>query len=357
MELGIVEGFYGRPWSWPARTETIRVLAGYGYRHHLYAPKADHALRSQWREALTDNWLIQVDAHRQACQLCGISFGLGLSLQAFDASCAADRIRLRALMRQLQPLQLDALAVLFDDPVDKTAQAPEDQAALVLEIASLAPDTSLSVCPTWYSDDPLLDQVYGPRPSAYLSRLAAPLDQSIKLFWAGRKICAHGYTRNELEAVAAQIGRLPTLWDNYPVNDGPKMSPFLHLLPAPGRDPEVLGEVISAHFVNPAMQPVLTRIPAIALAMQYRLRGATKTTVQPIDAARAVVGDALARQLVHDIEWLQFKGITQLSQQVADKDILIETYRRFDHPAAKEILQWLDGYWADPLISIDTQPD
>ncbi len=115
--------------------------------------------------------------------------------------------------------------------------------------------------------------------------------------------------------------------------------------------------MISAHFVNPAMQPVLTRIPAIALAMQYRLRGATKTTVQPIDAARAVVGDALARQLVHDIEWLQFKGITQLSQQVADKDILIETYRRFDHPAAKEILQWLDGYWADPLISIDTQPD
>ena len=48
--LGIIEGFFGRPWSWPERAAAIRFLRPYGYGFYLYAPKADPYLRRRWQE-------------------------------------------------------------------------------------------------------------------------------------------------------------------------------------------------------------------------------------------------------------------------------------------------------------------
>ena len=50
IELGIVEGFYGRPWTAAERHDTIAFLARHGYRFHIYAPKADPYLRRRWQE-------------------------------------------------------------------------------------------------------------------------------------------------------------------------------------------------------------------------------------------------------------------------------------------------------------------
>ncbi|MDQ3082261.1 MAG: protein O-GlcNAcase, partial [Gemmatimonadota bacterium] len=33
-ELGIIEGFYGKPWTWESRKETVSFLAPYGYRFY-----------------------------------------------------------------------------------------------------------------------------------------------------------------------------------------------------------------------------------------------------------------------------------------------------------------------------------
>lgn len=355
MELGIIEGFYGRPWSWPARTETIVALSRQGYRWHLYAPKADHALRSGWRNSLTADWLANVSAHQSACQQHGVSFGVGLSLQAFDRNSPADRSHLHARLRQLDELRIESIAVLFDDPIDRSATSPEEQSALVMEIAAASSAARLWVCPTWYADDGLLDQIYGARPHNYLSRLCQSLDSSIGVFWAGSKICADGYGPDELDRVAAQMHRLPTLWDNYPVNDGPLMSPYLHLSPAKARHPAVLNSRIAAHFVNPALQPVLTRIPAIALAQQYRGPVTTDPAVQFMGAACEVMDDVLARQLLRDLNDLETRGLPKLDEELADKNILREIYRSFEHLAAAEIVAWLDGYWTEPSLSVDTQ--
>ena len=50
MNIGIIEGFYGRPWSFDARVETITSLLPHGYRFYIYAPKSDAHLRRRWRE-------------------------------------------------------------------------------------------------------------------------------------------------------------------------------------------------------------------------------------------------------------------------------------------------------------------
>jgi hypothetical protein len=47
-----------------------------------------------------------------------------------------------------------------------------------------------------------------------------------------------------------KIGRHPFLWDNYPVNDGQRMSRHLHIRGFTGRSPEIWRH-IAAHGINP----------------------------------------------------------------------------------------------------------
>src|SRR5262245_57197489 len=78
-ELGIIEGFYGRRWSWAAKTEVATRVAGHGYRFYIYAPKADGFLRKRWLESHPrdmDENLRQLSAH---CRSQGVRFGVGLS--------------------------------------------------------------------------------------------------------------------------------------------------------------------------------------------------------------------------------------------------------------------------------------
>ena len=78
-ELGVIEGFYGKPWSWEEREATVRFLAAYGYRFYLYAPKADPYLRRQWQDDHPVEIAARLKTLAAACQVAGVRFGVGLS--------------------------------------------------------------------------------------------------------------------------------------------------------------------------------------------------------------------------------------------------------------------------------------
>src|ERR1700694_2251906 len=46
---GVVEGFYGAPWTHDARLEVMSFLAGRGMNAYAYAPKDDARHRAEWR--------------------------------------------------------------------------------------------------------------------------------------------------------------------------------------------------------------------------------------------------------------------------------------------------------------------
>jgi hyaluronoglucosaminidase len=142
-----------------------------------------------------------------------------------------------------------------------------------------------------------------------------------------------------LARVAESLGRKPTLWDNYPVNDGPNMSRHLHLRAFTGR-PSVIGPHLAAHAINPALQPNLSLIPAATLAASYR-EGATYAYMRAFrEAARACAGDALASMLETDLHALQDRGIDHLGD---DRERLRQRYAAVAHPMAVEVVRWLDG--------------
>jgi hyaluronoglucosaminidase len=351
-ELGLIEGFFGRPWSWAERAGAIRFLAPHGYRFYLYAPKADAFLRRRWREPHPEAELAELAALRELCRDAGVRFGLGLS--PFELHLDPGRgwqDALAARLAQLAALKPDDLALLFDDMRGDVPDLAERQAAIVHLAAERSGADRILCCPSYYSDDPVLDAAFGQRPPFYLEQLGRLLDPAVQILWTGEEVCSRQFSPGHLARVAGQLRRKPFLWDNYPVNDGARMAQHLHLRAFTGR-PAAIAPHIAGHGINPASQAVLSRIPALTLADSYRAGDSYEYRAAFDRAAAEVLGETLAARVAKDLLTLQDRGRDRLGERRA---ALRDRYAAFDHPAAREILAWLDGHWAVTDELVQTQ--
>ena len=351
-ELGLIEGFFGRPWSWTERREAVEFLGRRGYRFYLYAPKADVFLRRQWQEPYPSEILGELAAFGSACREAGVRFGIGLS--PFELHLHSDHGWQEAMARKLAELDragVEDLAILFDDMRGDVPDLADRQAAIVHFAAERTAAGRIICCPSYYSDDPILDSAFGERPAFYLERLGRLLDPAIHIMWTGEEVVSREYSPGHLARVAGLIGRKPFLWDNYPVNDGARMSPHLHLRAFTGR-PVAIGGRLAAHGINLASQPVLSRIPALTLVESYAAGAGYEYGAAFERAAGEVLGKALAAQVRADLLALHDRGLDRLAER---RPALRERYAAFDHPGAREIVAWLDGHWAVTDELVQTQ--
>ena len=351
-ELGLIEGFFGRPWAWEERREAAEFLAPRGFGFYLYAPKADPFLRRCWQERHPEAELAELAAFSAACRRAGLRFGIGLSpFELYLDPEPSWRPRLREKLAALAEIGFDDLAILFDDMRGDVSRLAERQAAIVGIAAEHAGAARIICCPSYYSDDPVLDRAFGARPHGYLEELGRRLDPAVEIMWTGEEVCARELSAGHLQRVSEQIGRRPFLWDNYPVNDGPRMSQHLHLRAFTGR-PQSIAPHVSAHGINLASQPVLSRIPALTLAEAYAAGKSYEYGAAFERAARTVLGEALAAQVRRDLLTLEDRGLDRMGEA---RGTLRERYSAFAHPGAREIVAWLDGRWEISGEAVQTQ--
>jgi hypothetical protein len=351
--LGTVEGFFGPPWTWGEREAVMRRLAPEGYGFHLYAPKADGYLRRRWREPHPLSEASAMSRFSAACREAGVRFGVGLSPFevhfGFDAEAKA---ALADKLAQLDAAGLDILAIFFDDMKGDLAELAGRQAEIVDFAAGRTRAGEVIVCPSYYSDDPVLDRVFGQRPAGYLRDLGRALDPAVALMWTGEEVCAREFSTGHLERVAEEMGRKPFLWDNYPVNDGPRMGQHLHLRAFTGR-PAAMADHIAGHAVNPASQATLSIIPMLTLAWSYARGEAYEYGAAFREAAGEIVGEALGDLLQRHLLLLDDAGLGGITDE--QKANLRARYAAFDHPAAREVVRWLDGGYAMTGEELQTQ--
>src|SRR5687768_15458890 len=116
VELGIIEGFYGKPWSWEARASTAAYLAPHGYDFYLYAPKADQYLRKRWQEDHPPELEARLAALSKSCADVGVRFGVGLSpYEIFRSFDGESRGALERKLAFMERIGVRDLAILFDD--------------------------------------------------------------------------------------------------------------------------------------------------------------------------------------------------------------------------------------------------
>jgi hyaluronoglucosaminidase len=352
LRLGIIDGFFGRPWSWDERRHVVETLAPHGYNFYHYAPKSDPFLRRRWMEPHPLEEASQIKSFAGFCKGLGVSFGVGLSpYEAFNDFNQTLRSAFISRVEDLVSLDITELGIFFDDMHVTLPDLAERQIEITHLARDVAPHLRINITPSFYSDDPVLERVFGTCPPNYLQDLGEGLDPDIDIYWTGEEVCAREISPGHLAKVIQLLQRKPLLWDNYPVNDGPRMSQFLHLRGFTGR-PAQNSAMLAGHAINPASQAILSCIPAITLAKSYQLGDNYCYGAEGFAASQEVLGEPLATMLRNDLLSFQDLGLSKLEARL---DALLERYRAIDHDGAREVVAWLSGDYAITGEQVQTQ--
>lgn len=347
----IIEGFYGRQWTWTQRFSLPALVAKWQYSSYIYAPKGDASLRNNWSQPFEASHRINLETLGASCHASGLSWGLGLSPVGLQASYgASEKQLLKNKIEEIQTLNPDIVWILFDDLPAGNPQLAQNQIAVVNDVKQQLPGVQLAMCPSYYSFDPILEELFGQCPDHYFSDLNAGLTQDIDLLWTGNRVISDGYTGDDCQRAAELLGRKPLIWDNYPVNDGRKTSRFLHLAPFTGRSPE-MAHWCRGHAINPMNQFHLSMLVLPTLASVYT----SKASYNPDLAFKAAIAGLpaqLADLMFRDALLFQEKGLDGIAAE--EKAELINAYRKIAHPLAAEVCEWLgEGYRFDPACLTD----
>ncbi len=351
--LGVIEGFFGACWSWPERHQLVDFLRARNFQFYLYAPKADVHLRRHWRRDWPASEARALHLLREHCGEAGVDFGLGLSpLDLCQHLEGEGRDAFTQRLRELNRYQVDILCLLFDDMRGDLPQLAETQAALVAEARAVSNAQRIILCPTYYSDDPVLERVFGQRPEHYWETLGQTLAEDVDIFWTGPQVCSQTFSRDHLQDVAQRLGRKPFLWDNYPVNDGAKMSRHLHLRPF-SEDRAQLGDLVSGHAANPMNQFHLSLLALASLPLAHRRGRHYQPEALYGELLDEICGAPLAQALLEDAALLQDEGLDGIDE--SRQRTLLEKYSALpDSGFRRELIDWLQGKYAfDPACLTD----
>src|SRR5262245_47135030 len=116
---GVIEGFYGPPWSHRERFELFDWMVAWGLNTYLYAPKDDLKHRAIWREVYSDSEAKELGLMIRGCTERKLRFVYALS-PGLDVrySDTTDREKLRQRFDQISKLGCEHSCLLFDDIPD-----------------------------------------------------------------------------------------------------------------------------------------------------------------------------------------------------------------------------------------------
>ena len=348
-KLGVIEGFYGEQWSWGERVDYAGFLKKHGFSFYIYAPKADGYLRKKWREPFPKSLEEKLAKLAGQYHSAGLEFGVGFSpyeiyLTPFDLEV---KKLLQHRLDVFNRIGVNKLGILMDDMKGDLPGLADKQIEIVNWIAARSNAKQFVFCPTYYSTDPVLEKLFGKMPDGYLEKLGKELDKKVSMFWTGEQVCSKSYSAEHLGATSAKLGRKPFLWDNYPVNDGPRMCKFLHLRPVTGR-PAEMGKWLEAHAVNPMNQAALSKIVLLTLKASYEQGEAYNPAKAFRKAADMVTCREMTLLLERDLPAFMDKGLDVLAYE--EKGALTDDYSAFlesrendTAQAAREVVGWLSG--------------
>lgn len=258
---GVVEGFYGTPWSFDARLSQIKFYGDNKLNTYIYGPKDDPYHRSpRWREAYPAQEaknimkLVQVANENMVDFVWAIHPGNDIRWTIDDRDALISKLEL------MYGLGVRAFAVFFDDISGEGTKA-EKQA----ELLNYIDDTfiqkkgdvkPLVLCPTEYNKS------WSNIEKGYLPTLGSELNKGINVMWTGDRVCID-ITEGTLDWVNPHLQRPAYIWWNFPVTDYVRD----HLLMGPvyGNDLNIADKV-SGFVANPMEHAEASKVAIYSVA-------------------------------------------------------------------------------------------
>ena len=270
---GVIEGFYGQPWSQAERFELFEWMANWGLNTYLYAPKDDLKHRAIWRELYSAAEAATLGEAIRACKQRNLRFIYALSPGLdIQYSNATDLAHLKKRFEQMLAMGCQNFALLFDDIPDR--MSAEDRARwgsfapaqchvtneMFRWTRERSPDARFLFCPTPYCGR-MAERNYGGE--NYLPTLGCELLPEIDVFWTGPEIISREITVAHVQELQTVLRRKPLIWDNLHANDYDGRR--FYCGPYAGRPPE-LRNTVSGLLVNPNNEFELNFVPLRTLA-------------------------------------------------------------------------------------------
>lgn len=215
---GVVEGFYGTPWSHEVRMSLIDTYGKYKMNTYLYGPKDDpyHSCPN-WRLPYPEKELQNIKELIAACNRNRVDFVWAIHPGQDIKWNEEDYQNLVNKFTWMYDLGVRSFAIFFDD-ISGDGTNPVKQTELLnrltKDFVEAKGDVSpLTVCPTDYSK-----LWANPTPQGSLAIYGKTLDPSIKVFWTGDVVCSD-LTKETMDWVNSRINRPAYYWWNYPVTD------------------------------------------------------------------------------------------------------------------------------------------
>jgi protein O-GlcNAcase/histone acetyltransferase len=278
---GVIEGFYGQPWSQAERFELFNWMAAWGLNTYFYAPKDDLKHRAIWREPYSRDEAASLGKLIRACKERDLYFIYALS-PGLDIrySNEADQTQLKKRFEQLLALGCRHFSLLFDDIPDRLDRADLRRwgslasaqchvtNAIFRWLRQRSPGGRFLFCPTPYCGRMAEAKLGGER---YLRTIGRELSPEIDVFWTGPEIISREITVAHVREIGNVLRRKPLIWDNLHANDYDGRRFFCG--PYAGRPP-ALRKAVSGLLSNPNCEFPLNFVPLRTLAKFVNCTGA-----------------------------------------------------------------------------------
>lgn len=215
---GIVEGFYGTPWSFNDRKRQLEFYGQNRLNTYIYGPKDDPYHSSpNWRKPYPTKAAKEIERLATTAKENRVDFIWAIHPGKDIQWNNEDRQALIDKFEQMYQLGVRGYAVFFDD-ISGIGTDPKNQASLLNYIIDhfykkhhdLIP---LIMCPTDYTK-----QWANPSPDGYLATLGKLLYPEVAIMWTGDNVVGD-ITNASLQWVNSRIKRSAYVWWNYPVSD------------------------------------------------------------------------------------------------------------------------------------------
>ncbi|MCM1107621.1 MAG: beta-N-acetylglucosaminidase domain-containing protein [Clostridium sp.] len=252
---GVIEGFYGNPWSFEDRLSQFRFCGANKMNIYIYGPKDDVYHHRRWYEPYPE---AEAERMRQLVKAAAdhrVKFVWAMHPSNSIVS-EADRKRALEKFEQMYNLGVRAFAIFFDDI---SAKSVNDQVAYLNFLTDEFVDSKgdvepMIVCPTQYNK--------AWSGGDYLSTMGMQLYPDIRIMWTGNSVCDM-IQREDADWFTEQTGRKPFIWLNYPVNDYGQHNLLMGPLVDNGTD---VYDRVSAFCSNPMQYAEASKVVLYSIA-------------------------------------------------------------------------------------------
>lgn len=284
---GVVEGFYGTPWSHQARLSQLKFYGKNKMNTYIYGPKDDpYHSAPNWRLPYPEKEAVQLQELVAVANSNEVDFVWAIHPGQDIKWNQQDRDILLAKFEKMYQLGVRSFAVFFDD-ISGEGTNPQKQAELLNYIdenfVQTKPDvTPLIMCPTEYNKS------WSNPKGNYLTTLGEKLNPSIQIMWTGDRVISD-ITRDGISWINERIKRPAYIWWNFPVSD--YVRDHLLLGSVYGNDTTISGQM-SGFVTNPMEHAEASKIAIYSVA-SYAWNPTKYDTWQTWkDAIRTILSDA-----------------------------------------------------------------